>query len=35
MALGGVLEIKVMICDQGRLFSRILDVLYDGGANQE
>ena len=36
MALGGVLNDEVMIRDQGRrLFSHGLDVLDNGGADQE
>jgi hypothetical protein len=34
MALGGVLEVKVMIGDQGEpLFSHALDILNDSGAS--
>jgi len=36
MALGGILEVEVMIRDQGRrLFSRCLDIFDNGGADQQ
>jgi hypothetical protein len=35
MMLGGVLEVEVMICDQGRrLFSRCLNIFDNGGADR-
>jgi hypothetical protein len=35
IALGGILEIKIIVCDQGRFgISRIFDVLDNGGAYQ-